>query len=113
MNRNEEYLSKKHAKELWDLGLINNFEVGTFKSLKDIHAYLFQDVFDFAGKIRTVNISKGNFRFTPLLFLESNLAIIGKIPETTFDEIVDKYVEMNMAHPFREGNGRATRFGLI
>lgn len=112
MNRNEEYLSKKRAKELWDLGLINKFEVGTFKSLKEIHAYLFQDVFDFAGKIRTVNISKGNFRFAPLLFLESNLEIIEKMPESTFDEIVDKYVEMNIAHPFREGNGRATRIWL-
>ena len=112
MNRNEEYLSKKRAKELWDLGLIDKFEVGTFKSLKDIHAYLFQDVFDFAGKIRTVNISKGNFRFAPLLFLESNLAIIEKMPESTFDEIIDKYVEMNVAHPFREGNGRATRIWL-
>lgn len=112
MNRNEEYLSKKRAKELWDLGIIDKFEAGTFKSLKDIHAYLFQDVFDFAGKIRTVNISKGNFRFAPLLFLESNLAIIEKMPERTFDEIIDKYVEMNIAHPFREGNGRATRIWL-
>ena len=112
MNRNEEYLSKKRAKELWDLGIIDNFEVGTIKSLIDIHAYLFQDVFDFAGKIRTVNIAKGSFRFAPLLFLESNLAIIEKMPESTFDEIVDKYVEMNIAHPFREGNGRATRIWL-
>ena len=112
MNRNEEYLSKKRAKELWDLGIIDKFEVGNFKSLKDIHAYLFQAVFEFAGKIRTVNISKGNFRFTPLLFLESNLAIIEKMPERTFDEIVNKYVEMNVAHPFREGNGRATRIWL-
>lgn len=112
MNRNEEYLSKKRAKELWDLGIIDKFEVGTFKSLKDIHRYLFQDVFDFAGKIRTVNIAKGSFRFAPLLFLESNLAIIEKMSETTFDEIVDKYVEMNIAHPFREGNGRATRIWL-
>lgn len=112
MNKNEEYLSKKRAKELWDLGIIDKFEVGTFKSLKDIHRYLFQDVFDFAGEIRTVNIAKGSFRFAPLLFLESNLAIIEKMPETTFDEIVDKYVEMNIAHPFREGNGRATRIWL-
>lgn len=112
MNKNEEYLSKKRAIELWDTGLINKFEVGTFKSLSDIHAYLFQDVFDFAGKIRTVNISKGSFRFAPLLFLESNLSIIEKMPESTFDEIVDKYVEMNIAHPFREGNGRATRIWL-
>ena len=112
MNKNEEYLSKKRAIELWDTGLIDDFEVGTFKSLADIHAYLFQDVFDFAGKIRNVNISKGSFRFAPLLFLESNLAIIEKMPESNFDEIVDKYVEMNIAHPFREGNGRATRIWL-
>lgn len=112
MNRNEEYLSKKRAKELWDLGVLGNFEIGNIKGLKDIHAYLFQDVFDFAGKIRTVNISKGNFRFATLLFLESNLAIIEKMPESTFDEIIQKYVEMNIAHPFREGNGRATRIWL-
>ena len=112
MNRNEEYLSKKRAKELWDLHILEKLEVGNFKSLKDIHRYLFQDVFDFAGKIRTVNIAKGSFRFAPLLFLESNLAIIEKMPETTFDEIVGKYVEMNIAHPFREGNGRATRIWL-
>ncbi|MCW6701989.1 Fic family protein [Anaerococcus sp. NML200537] len=112
MNKNEEYLSKKRAIELWDTGLIDDFEVGTFKSLADIHAYLFQDVFDFAGKIRTVNISKGSFRFAPLLFLESNLSIIEKMPENSFDEIIDKYVEMNVAHPFREGNGRAIRIWL-
>ena len=82
--------------------ILENLGIGNFKGLKEIHAYLFQDVFDFAGKIRTVNISKGNFRFAPLLFLESNLAIIEKMPESTFDEIVDKYVEMNIAHPFRE-----------
>ena len=112
MNRNEEYLSKKRAKELWDLNILENLGIGNLKCLKEIHAYLFQDVFDFAGKIRTVNISKGNSRFAPLLFLESNLAIIEKMPESTFDEIVDKYVEMNVAHPFREGNGRATRIWL-
>lgn len=112
MNNNEEYLSKKRAIELWDTGLIDHFEVGTFKSLADIHAYLFQDVFDFAGKIRNVNISKGSFRFAPLLFLESNLSIIKKMPEDSFDQIIDKYVEMNIAHPFREGNGRATRIWL-
>ena len=112
MNRNEEYLSKKRAKELWDLNILGNLGIGNLKCLKEIHAYLFQDVFDFAGKIRTVNISKGNSRFAPLLFLESNLAIIEKMPESTFDEIVDKYVEMNIAHPFREGNGRATRIWL-
>lgn len=105
-------MSKKRAIELWDTGLIDEFEVGTFKSLSDIHAYLFQDVFDFAGKIRTVNISKGSFRFAPLLFLESNLAIIEKMPEDSFDQIIDKYVEMNEKarhtgpHPFREGNSK-------
>ena len=112
MNKNEEYLSKKRAIELWDTGLIDEFEVGTFKSLADIHAYLFQDVFDFAGKIRNVNISNGSFRFAPLLFLESNLSIIEKMSEDSFDEIIDKYVEMNVAHPFREGNGRAIRIWL-
>ena len=94
------------------LGFLDNFQIGNLKGLKEIHAYLFQDVFDSAGKIRTVNISKGNFRFAPLLFLESNLAIIEKMPESTFDEIIDKYVEMNVAHPFREGNGRSTRIWL-
>ena len=112
MNKNEEYLSKKRALELWDTDLIDDFEVGTFKSLANIHAYLFQDVFDFAGKIRTVNISNGSFRFTPLLFLKSNLDIIEKMPEDNFDQIIDKYVEMNIAHPFKEGNGRATRIWL-
>lgn len=112
MNKNEEYLSKKRALELWDTDLIDDFEVGTFKSLANVHAYLFQDVFDFAGKIRTVNISNGSFRFAPLLFLESNLSIIEKMPEDSFDQIIDKYVEMNIAHPFREGNGRATRIWL-
>ena len=108
----EELLSKKRAIELWDKGLINNFEVGTYKGLQEIHAFLFQDIFDFAGKIRDVNLSKGNFRFANLLYLESNLTIIEKMPEGSFDEIIEKYVEMNVAHPFREGNGRATRIWL-
>ena len=108
----EELLSKKRAIELWDKGLINNFEVGTYKGLQEIHAFLFQDIFDFAGKTRDVNLSKGNFRFANLLYLESNLAIIEKMPEGSFDEIIEKYVEMNVAHPFREGNGRATRIWL-
>lgn len=108
----EELLSKRRAIELWDKGLINNFEVGTYKGLQQIHAFLFQDVFDFAGKTRDVNLSKGNFRFANLLYLESNLAIIERMPEGSFDEIIDKYVEMNVAHPFREGNGRATRIWL-
>ena len=108
----EELLSKRRAIELWDKGMINNFEVGTYKGLQEIHAFLFQDIFDFAGKTRDVNLSKGNFRFANLLYLESNLAIIEKMPEGSFDEIIEKYVEMNVAHPFREGNGRATRIWL-
>ena len=108
----EELLSKRRAIELWDKGFINNFEVGTYKGLQEIHAFLFQDIFDFAGKTRDVNLSKGNFRFANLLYLESNLAIIEKMPEGSFDEIIEKYVEMNVAHPFREGNGRATRIWL-
>ena len=108
----EELLSKRRAIELWDKGLINDFEVGTYKGLQEIHAFLFQDIFDFAGKTRDVNLSKGNFRFANLLYLESNLAIIERMPEGSFDEIIEKYVEMNVAHPFREGNGRATRIWL-
>ena len=108
----EELLSKRRAIELWDKGFINNFEVGTYKGLQEIHAFLFQDIFDFAGKARDVNLSKGNFRFANLLYLESNLAIIERMPEGSFDEIIEKYVEMNVAHPFREGNGRATRIWL-
>lgn len=110
--KKEEYLSKKRAIEIWDKGIINEFEVGTFKGLQQIHQYIFQDVFSFAGKIRSVNLAKGNFRFAPLLFLEDNLKIIEKMPENEFDEIIEKYVEMNVAHPFREGNGRATRIWL-
>lgn len=110
--KKEEYLSKKRAIELWDKGIIKEFEVGTFKGLQQIHKYIFQDVFSFAGKIRSVNLAKGNFRFAPLLFLEENLKIIEKMPENEFDEIIEKYVEMNVAHPFRDGNGRATRIWL-
>lgn len=109
---NEEYLSKKRAIELWDNNIINQIETGTIKGLQDIHKYLFQDVFQFAGEIRNVNIAKGNFRFAPVMFLKSNLEIIEKMPENSFDEIIDKYVEMNIAHPFLEGNGRATRIWL-
>ena len=108
----EELLSKRRAIELWDKGFINDFEVGTYKGLQEIHGFLFQDIFDFAGKTRDVNLSKGNFRFANLLYLESNLAIIEKMPEGSFDEIIEKYVEMNVAHPFREGNGRVTRIWL-
>lgn len=108
----EEYLSKKRAKELRDKNIINEFEVGTFKGLQQIHKYIFQDVFPFSGKMRNVNLAKGNFRFAPLLFLETNLKIIEDMPEDGFEQIVEKYVEMNVAHPFREGNGRATRIWL-
>ena len=108
----EELLSKRRAIELWDKGFINDFEVGTYKGLQEIHAFLFQDIFEFAGKTRDVNLSKGNFRFANLLYLESNLTIIERMPEGSFDEIIEKYVEMNVAHPFREGNGRATRIWL-
>ena len=105
-------LTKKRAYELFDDKIIDTFEVGTFKGLQQIHHYIFKDVFDFAGKIRTANLSKGNFRFAPVRFLESNLEIIEKMPESNFDSIIEKYVEMNVAHPFREGNGRATRIWL-
>ncbi|UTC62666.1 Fic family protein [Treponema sp. OMZ 787] len=108
----EEKLTKIRALELWDKNLIDNIEVGTFKGLQEIHRYLFQDIFDFAGEIRKLNISKGNFRFTPILFLTENLKIIDKMNDKTFDEILDKYVEMNVAHPFREGNGRSMRIWL-
>jgi len=104
--------TQARAYELWDKKIIHTFEVGTFKGLQQIHYYLFQDVFDFAGQLRTLNISKGNFRFAPILFLEKNLEIIEKMRERTFDEIIEKYSEMNIAHPFREGNGRSTRIWL-
>lgn len=110
--KDEELLSKKRSIELWDNNLINEMEVGTVKGLQDIHRYFFQDIFEFAGEIRSVNLAKGNFRFAPILFLNENLKIIEKMPENNFDEIIDKYVEMNIAHPFREGNGRATRIWL-
>ena len=112
MENQEEYLSKKRAIEMWDNNDLNKFEVGTTKGLKQIHKYLFQDVFDFAGEIRNVNISKGNFRFASHLYLEQALNEIDKMPENNFENIVDKYVEMNVAHPFREGNGCATRIWL-
>ena len=110
--KDEEKLTKMRALELWDKNLIGNIEVGTFKGLQEIHRYLFQDIFDFAGEIRKVNISKGNFRFAPILFLAENLKIIDKMKSESFDEIVDKYVELNVAHPFREGNGRSMRIWL-
>ena len=109
---NEELVSKKRAIELCDNGVINDFEVGTTAGLQQIHKYLFQDIFDFAGKIRNVDLSKGNFRFAPAIYLKDTLKTIDNLPENTFDEIIKKYVEMNVAHPFREGNGRATRIWL-
>lgn len=108
----EERISKKKAIELFENGLLDSLEAGTFASLKAIHKYLFAEIYDFAGELRTVNIAKGNFRFAPLMYLEAALANIDKMPQSTFDEIVEKYVEMNIAHPFREGNGRSTRIWL-
>jgi cell filamentation protein len=108
----EEKISKKKAKQLFDSGDISKVKIGTFEGLAYIHNYLFGDIYDFAGKIRTVNIAKNNFRFIPLIYLEAALKSIDKMPQNTFDEIIEKYVEMNIAHPFREGNGRATRIWL-
>lgn len=110
--REEEKISKKKAMELFETGYLDSLEAGTFGSLAKIHKYLFEDIYDFAGKIREVNIAKGGFRFAPLMYLEAALSNIDKMPQSTFDEIVEKYVEMNIAHPFREGNGRATRIWL-
>ena len=110
--REEERISKKKAIELFENGILNNLPAGKFSTLQTIHKYLFGDIYDFAGELRTVNISKGNFRFAPLMYLESALENIDKMPQSNFDEIVEKYVEMNIAHPFREGNGRSTRIWL-
>lgn len=110
--REEERISKKKAVELFENGMIENLEAGKFQTLCEIHKYLFDDIYDFAGKIRTVNISKGNFRFAPLMYLEAAIENIDKMPQNTFDEIVEKYVEMNIVHPFREGNGRSMRIWL-
>lgn len=110
--RTEEKISKQKAKQLFDSGDIAKVEVGTYAGLAFIHAYLFEDIYDFAGKIRDVNIAKGNFRFAPLMYLEVSLKHIDTMPQSTVDEIIEKYVEMNVAHPFREGNGRATRIWL-
>lgn len=110
--REEERLSKKRALELFETQRFNAMKAGTFKALQEIHKYLFQDVYDFAGELRTVNIAKGNFRFAPVMYLQAALENIEKMPQATFDEIIEKYVEMNIAHPFREGNGRSTRIWL-
>lgn len=110
--REEEKITKKKALDLFDSGKINEVEIGTFKGLASIHKYIFEDIYVFAGKIRGVNIAKGNFRFVPLIYLEAALQNIDKMPQNDFDEIVEKYVEMNIAHPFREGNGRSMRIWL-
>ncbi len=110
--REEERISKKRALELFEKNMFENLEAGKLSSLKYIHKYLFEDIYDFAGEIRSVNLSKGNFRFAPVIYLEVALENIDKMPQSTFDEIVEKYVEMNIAHPFREGNGRSTRIWL-
>ena len=110
--REEERISKKKAVELFESGALDKLVPGRFASLQAIHKALFEDIYDFAGELRTVNLAKGNFRFAPLMYLEAALGNIGKMPQSTFDEIIEKYVEMNIAHPFREGNGRSTRLWL-
>lgn len=110
--REEERISKKKACELFETGMLDTLKPGTFSSLQAIHRYLFGDIYDFAGEIRTVNIAKGNFRFAPLVYLDAALKNIEKMPQSDFDEIIEKYVEMNIAHPFREGNGRSMRIWL-
>ena len=110
--KEEERISKRKAKELFENGMLDKLEAGKFSSLKAIHKYLFEDIYDFAGEIRTVNLSKGNFRFAPVMYLQAALDNIDKMPQASFEQIVEKYVEMNVAHPFREGNGRSTRIWL-
>ena len=110
--REEERISKKKAKEMFETGYLNTLDAGTFETLKKIHKFLFDKIYEFAGEMRKVNIAKGNFRFTPLVYLEESLKKIEKMPQSTFEEIIEKYVEMNIAHPFREGNGRSTRVWL-
>ena len=108
----EERISKKKALALFENGVLDTLSAGKFSTLQAIHKYLFEDIYNFAGKLRTVNLAKGNFRFAPLIYLEAALANIDRMPQSTFDEIIEKYVEMNIAHPFREGNGRSTRIWL-
>ena len=110
--REEERISKQKALALYDTGLLDTFPVGTFAGLAMIHKYLFEDIYEFSGQMRTVNIAKGNFRFAPVMYLRPALESIDRMPQSTFDEIIEKYVEMNVAHPFREGNGRSTRIWL-
>lgn len=108
----EEKMSKKKAYQLFEKNILNTLEAGKFSSLAKIHKYLFEEIYEFAGEVRKVNIAKGNFRFAPLMYLDAALEHIDKMPQSTFDEIIEKYVEMNIAHPFREGNGRSTRIWL-
>ena len=110
--KEEERITKLKALKLFDTGKINEFEVGTFKGLSNIHEFLFSDVYDFAGKVRNVNLAKGNFRFAPIMYLEEALNKIDNMPQNNFENIIKKYIEMNIAHPFREGNGRSTRIWL-
>ena len=110
--REEERISKKKALTLFEKGILDNLPAGKFSTFQVIHKYLFEDIYDFAGKVRTVNIAKGNFRFVPLMYLQVALENIDKMPQSGFDEIIEKYVEMNIAHPFSEGNGRSTRIWL-
>lgn len=110
--RAEERISKQKARQLFDSGDMDKVKAGTFEGLAFIHAYLFEDIYDFAGRLRSVNIAKNNFRFAPLMYLEQSLKHIDAMPQGSFDQIIEKYVEMNIAHPFREGNGRATRIWL-
>ena len=108
----EEKISKKKALEMFQTGFLNSLQAGSLETLIQIHKYLFEDIYEFAGQLRTVNIAKGNFRFAPAIYLNEALKSIEKMPQSTFDEIIEKYVEMNIAHPFREGNGRSTRIWL-
>ena len=110
--REEERISKTRAIELFETNYLSSLKPGSFEALSKIHAFIFSDVYDFAGKVREVNIAKGNFRFAPLMYLDAALESIEKMPQDTYDRIIEKYVEMNVAHPFREGNGRATRIWL-
>lgn len=110
--REEERISKKKAAELFEKGILNQYKAGKFATLQAIHKYLFEDIYDFAGKVRDVNLAKGNFRFAPVMYLQAALENIDKMPQNNFEQIVEKYVEMNIAHPFREGNGRSTRIWL-
>ena len=110
--REEERISKKKAVQMFESGALAALPVGTFAALKEIHRYLFEDIYGFAGEMRTVNLAKGNFRFAPLMYLDAALTNIDKMPQSTYDEIIEKYVEMNIAHPFREGNGRSMRIWL-